>query len=252
MGVFFLGYLKDKLQILGSREAILNKKIDTSQKITKELENLVKTGGYQRVQYLQQKDSLYELETQLSNIQLEKNRTRLESEKIIGQLKNQIKQSELLLQYQNVVAPASGIIFEPLIRVDGVISPGETILTIVPQEGLKAKVFIANKDIGFIKKGQRAQVRIDAFPFTEYGEIEGRVKQIGADALPPDDEARFFRYPVKINLNKPFLERSGFKIPLRSGMAITANLKLRDKRVISLLSDMLVDQTQSIRGIRQQ
>ena len=150
------------------------------------------------------------------------------------------------------MAPSSGIIFEPQVRVDGVISPGETILTIVPQEGLKAKVFVANKDIGFIENGQRAQVRIDAFPFTEYGEIEGKVQQIGADALPPDDEARFFRYPVKIDLSKPFLERSGFKIPLRSGMAITANIKLRDKRVISLLSDMLVDQTQSIRGIRQQ
>ena len=40
-------------------------------------------------------------------------------------------------------------------------------------------------------------------------------------------------------------------IPLRSGMAVTANLKLRDKRVISLLSDLLVDQGDSIRSIRQ-
>ena len=35
-------------------------------------------------------------------------------------------------------------------------------------------------------------------------------------------------------------------------MAVTANLKLRDKRLISLISDMFVDQTESIRSIRQQ
>ena len=71
------------------------------------------------------------------------------------------------------------------------------------------------------------------------------------DAL-PDDQIRFYRYPVNINLDKPYLEKDDIRIRLRSGMAMTANLKLRDKRLISLLSDMLVDQTESIREIRQQ
>ena len=95
-------------------------------------------------------------------------------------------------------------------------------------------------------------VRVDAFPFTQYGELEGKVKQIGADALPPDEKAGFYRYSVKLSIDQPFLLHKGIKIPLRSGMAVTANLKLRDKRVISLISDMLVDQTDSIKRIRQQ
>ena len=109
-----------------------------------------------------------------------------------------------------------------------------------------------NKDIGFVKTGQKARVRVDAFPFTQYGELDGNVDQIGADTLPPDEKSKFYRYPVKLNLNKPYLENKGVKVPLRVGMAITANLKLRDKRLISLVSDMFVDQTQSIRSIRQQ
>ena len=48
------------------------------------------------------------------------------------------------------------------------------------------------------------------------------------------------------------LVSDGVNIPLRSGMSITANLKLREKRVISLLSDLLVDQTESVKSIRQQ
>ena len=161
-----------------------------------------------------------------------------------------MKQAELLLQYKNVLAPTTGVVFEPKASVDGVLGAGDTIVTIIPQEGLKAKVFVANKDIGFVKTGQLT--RFVLMPFTRYGELEAKVNQIGADALPPDQSANYYRFPIKLSLDKFYLENKGVKTPLRSGMAVTANLKLRDKRLISLISDLLVDQTDSIRGIRQQ
>ena len=65
--------------------------------------------------------------------------------------------------------------------------PERGILSIVPQDGLYAEVFVPNKDIGFVKIGQEAKVRVDAFPFTRYGEIDGSVETIGADALAPDE-----------------------------------------------------------------
>jgi hemolysin D len=244
--------LADKLTILQERQEVFEQKVRTSEEITSELKTLVSSGGFQRMQYLQQLDQLYELRSQLASVKLEKNRSKLEAEKSIGQLSNQLKQAELQLQYQNVVASSSGVVFQPKARVAGVILAGETILTIVPQQGLKAQVFVPNKDIGFVKTGQDAQVRVDAFPFTTYGELKGKVTQIGADALPPDQTGNFYRFPVQLTLNRPYLENKGIKIPLRSGMAITANLRLRDKRLISLVSDLLVDQTESIRGIRQQ
>ena len=63
--------LKDKLVILESRQQVLNKKVDTSEKIAEELGKLVAMGGFQKVQYLNQLDQLYELKTELSNIRLE-------------------------------------------------------------------------------------------------------------------------------------------------------------------------------------
>ena len=57
---------------------------------------------------------------------------------------------------------------------------------------------------------------------------------------------------MKLELDRSYLESQGVRIPLRSGMAITTNLKLREKRVISLISDLLVDQTDSVKSIRQQ
>ena len=75
--------------------------------------------------------------------------------------------------------------FDPQATVEGVLGPGED-PSIVPQQGLYAEVFVLNKDIGFIKPGQEAKVRVDAFPFTRYGELPGAVTQIAADALAPD------------------------------------------------------------------
>jgi len=244
--------LQSQLRILQERQQVIRQKLNTSKSITSELKRLVNSGGFQRMQYLQQLDQQYELQSQLASVQLEMRRTSLESQKSIGQMRNRLRQAELQLQYQTVVAPVAGVVFEPKARVDGVLDAGETILTLVPQQGLKAQVFVPNKDIGFVKTGQVAKVRVDAFPFTRYGELEGRVSQIGADALPPDQNANFYRFPVKLTLNRSYLQSEGVKIPLRSGMAITANLKLREKRVISLLSDLLVDQTESIKSLRQQ
>ena len=187
--------LENKLQILESRELVLQKKVETSVQITNELSELVKQGGFQRVQYLQQLDQLYELQSELTNVRLDMNRTKLEAEKSIGRLTNQLKRAELQLQYKNVVAPVSGIIFEPKATASGVIGAGDTIVTIIPQEGLKGKVFVQNKDIGFVKTGQKARVRVDAFPFTQYGELEGNVGQIGADALRPIKKPTFIDTP---------------------------------------------------------
>ena len=94
-------------------------------------------------------------------------------------------------------------------------------------------------------------MRVDAFPFTRYGELEGVVNQIGADALPPDASMNYYRFPIELKLNRNYLKAEGVKIPLRAGMAITVNLKLREKRLISILSDLLVNQTDSIKSIRQ-
>ena len=133
-------------------------------------------------------------------------RSRLESAKSLDKLKNELKQVELQLQYQNVVAPVSGVIFESQAAPSGVLAAGEVILTIVPQEGLKGQVFVSNTDIGFVKPGLNAKVRVDAFPFTRYGELIGNVTQIGADALPPDQVNPFYRFPVKLELERDYLE----------------------------------------------
>ena len=120
------------------------------------------------------------------------------------------------------------------------------------RQGLYAQVFVTNKDIGYIALNQESKVRVDAFPFSRYGEISGKIRQIGAEALPPNNESPAYRFPIKIDLDRSYLLDNGNQIPLSSGMSITTNLKLRDKPLISLISDVFVSQTDSVRSIRQQ
>ena len=101
-------------------------------------------------------------------------------------------------------APVDGVIFNPIAFESGVLQSGARILSIVPNKDLYAEVFVPNKDIGFIKIDQSAKVRVNAFPFTRYGEIDATVNQIGADALEPDSIQSFYRFPVKLSLETVF------------------------------------------------
>ena len=174
--------LARKLNLLNEKQAVLDRKVNTYQKIVDDMQVLVGNGAFRRVEYLKQLDQLFQLRSDLSGVNIEKSVQRLISEKSMSEMKSKLQQAELLLRYQNVVAPTSGVIFRPQAVKLGVLQAGETIVSIVPQSGLKAEILVPNKDIGFVKTGLSAKVRVDV-PFTRYGELNG-VVTFGADAHP--------------------------------------------------------------------
>ena len=197
-----LSMIESQQAMLETRRSVLEKKLQTKTFIINELELLAAQGGFQRITLLEKKDQNLELEAQLtqvteqqSQLKLQANEIKVNSNKNVSEMRNRLLQAELKLQYQNVVAPSAGIVFDPKVRPSGVLSAGETLLTLVPQGDLFAEVFVSNRDIGFVKTGQVAKIRVDAFPFTRYGELEGRVTHIGAGALEPDSIQNFYRFP---------------------------------------------------------
>ena len=244
---------------LETQRRVLKKKYQTNETILQSMKELVSVGGFQRLQYLQKEDELYALQNQIidledrqTRLELEVENSRISSSRTLDQLHNNLKQAEFKLSYQKVLAPLDGIVFDPQVSENSVLASGERILSIVPQDGLYAEVYVPNKDIGYVMVDQSAKIRVDAFPFSRYGEITGTVSQIGAEALEPDPTANYYRFPLKIALERSYLKDKDVKIPLSSGMSITTNLKLRDKPVISLISDVFVDQADSVRSLRQQ
>ena len=118
-------------------------------------------------------------------------------------MKNELNGALLQLRYQSVKAPVSGIIFDPRATPQGVLGPGERILSVVPQSGLYAEVYVPNTDIGFIKLNQQAKVRVSAFPFTRYGELEVKYHRL-AQMLRANSKQVLLQFPIKLALDSLF------------------------------------------------
>jgi HlyD family secretion protein len=93
-------------------------------------------------------------------------------------------------------------------------------------------------------------VRIDSFPFSEFGDIKGKLVWVGSDALPPDQIYPFYRFPAKVELSSQQWLFSGRNIPLQSGMGISTNIKIRDRTVMSIFTDIFSSTIESLKTVR--
>jgi hemolysin D len=188
---------------------------------------------------------------QLAAIDAQITKVIVENNKRIAEIDSQISQSQQILQYGEVKAPVSGLVFNLKPNAVGyVASPNTPIVTIVPTDQLIAKVAISNKDIGFVRETQEVDVRIDAFPFSEFGDVKGTVLAIGSDALPPTETQPFYIFPAKIKLNQQTINVNGKVTQLQPGMSVSANVRLRQRTVISIFTDMFTKTAESMKLVR--
>ena len=242
--------LQRELEVISLQKKSLTQRLKTKQTLSKEYKKLSDIGGIAKLNLLEVKDQVYEIQNQINTLEQRKKQVEIRSLKKIRTLKSELKTANQQLFYQQVNSNSSGIVFDIQASESGVLAQGSTILSIIPTDGLMAEVFIPNKDIVFVKIGQNAKIRVDAFPSNRYGELKGVVKLIGADALPPNRTRNFFHFPIDIELENDWLQNKDLKIPLRSGMAITSNLIIRNKRVISIIGDFFSGQLNSIESLR--
>lgn len=175
----------------------------------------------------------------------------VENQRAIADLENRLQQAKLTLDYQELKAPVDGVVFDLQPSSPGfVANASEPILKIVPSDRLKAKVYITNKDIGFVQTGMPVDVRVDSFNFSEFGDIEGKIESIGSDALPPTEVRQFYSFPAVVQLNSQTLKTKGRKLALQSGMSISVNIKVRKRPVISLITDRFSKEADGIKHLR--
>jgi HlyD family type I secretion membrane fusion protein len=175
----------------------------------------------------------------------------VDNEKRIAEIDSQISQTEVTLQYQDLHAPVSGAIFDLKARTPGFVATStDPVLKIVPDKTLNAKVFITNKDIGFVKPNMPVDIRIDSFPFSEFGDIKGTLVSIGSDALPPTEIRPFYSFPAEIRLDRQFVLVRDKEMPLQSGMSITANIKVRDRAVLNIFFDSFMQKVDTLKNVR--
>ncbi len=195
---------------------------------------------------------LAENDKKIAEIDSQLNKSIVENEKKITEITNQITQAQQSLKYQEIRSPVAGEVFELKAYPDGVVNnnSAEALVQIVPSSDVVAKIYITNQDIGFVKVGQAVDVRIDTFNFSEFGDVKGQIEWIGSDALPPDQQHPYTRFPAKIKLVKQQLVVKGEARQLKPGSSVKANIKLRDRTVLSIFTDMFTKQSDGIKNLR--
>jgi HlyD family secretion protein len=257
--------LQAKRQSLISKRDSEKLSLVNQEDILRRLDYLTKQGGMGLVQYMQEKDKGQQMRSQIAQTEAAIRQTDAELDEVSSDLLKQRKESDRQLsdlerqrvevkeqlQTELLKSPVRGQVFDLTPTSKGyAVAPNEPLLKIVPLDKLQAKVYVTSKDIGFVKVGQLSEVRLDSYPFTEFGSIKGRVKRISTDSLPPDEQNPQPRFPVLIKLDQQKLEKNGRSYALKSGETLSANLVLREKRVITLLTDVIDRALDALKPIR--
>ena len=87
-----------------------------------------------------------------------------------------------------------------------------------------------NQDIGFVKEGMPASIKIDTFSFQKYGMIEGRVKTVSKNSI--EDEKLGRVYEVYITPLSHTLKVEGKNEEIRTGMSLNAEINVGKRRII--------------------
>lgn len=164
-----------------------------------------------------------------------------------GQTRNLIKSLQYQRQQRILYAPASGTLFQLLVLHPGaVVQPGQPIAQIAPKTAhLLLRARMDNKQTGFLKVGLPARIKFDAYPFQDYGILPGRISWISPTSSLPTPTASPSSTPgnvvssfeVEIELDRSFIEAQGKAISLKAGQTATAEVVIRQRRVIDLFLD---------------
>lgn len=177
----------------------------------------------------------------VATIQAERNRditTKLvEDRKLFQSYMEEVKKAEEKDRLSRIVAPIDGKVSQLAIHtVGGVVTAAQPLLEIVPEDAeLRVEAWVANKDIGFIQQGQSAEVKIETFSFQRYGTIDATVVDISPDAVEDKEKGRVYR--VLLSLNKNSFIVNDRNVVVSPGMTATAEIKIRQKRIIEFFLD---------------
>ncbi len=172
----------------------------------------------------------------------------LQARKQYQQSKSELAKIETRKALNLLRSPVSGHVKELKVNTKGgVVTPAEVLLSIVPDnQPLEVEAFVLNKDIGFIGEGQEVAIKIESFPFTKYGLIDGVVKHISADAV--EREGIGLVFPIRAELMADSIQVGNREVALAPGMSVTAEVKTGKRRILDyFLSPIAKYQSESLR-----
>ncbi len=184
----------------------------------------------------------------------------------VDELEQQLFKASKRRQSMTIRSPIDGTVQASAITTVGqVVSAGSELMRIIPRDAtLEIAAHLPNHDIGFVAAGQAAVIKVEAFPFTRYGTIEGIVDRVATDAIPEPDAQQLEGAAAKElesiiptgnvqrvqNSGIPGdsqarhdAYRGGSRSPLQlsPGMAVTVEVKTGKRRILEYLFSPLAE-----------
>lgn len=155
-----------------------------------------------------------------------------------------------------LIAPQDGVVSSVQAELGGAVGTAVPLLTIVPANAiLQAHLYVPSRGIGFLKPGQKVQLRFQAFPYQKFGFQEGTVVAVSRSATSPSDLPPHLSaaavtatavngaaepvYRVTVDLPRQSVQAYGNATPLQAGMRVDADIFIESRRLIEWVFDPL-------------
>ena len=173
---------------------------------------------------------------------------------VIVDLAQQLVRADVTLANMTLRAPVDGTIHANAVTTIGqVVKPGQQLLQIVPSnQPLEIEAYVQNVDVGFIRKGDKATVKVDAFTYNVFGAIDATVTDVANDAaklqgksqvqdssldgsygsMSAADKTGNLQYPVHLRADQSWIMVEGKHVPLAPGMLVNVEIEMEKLRAI--------------------
>jgi adhesin transport system membrane fusion protein len=243
-----LALLQKRQASINEETASLRKLLELAQRELAMTAPLVNTGDVSQADVLKLERQVADLQAQITNRQnkymqdAQADLSRAEEE--LAGVQQMLAQRADLLSRTEMRAPMRGVVKNiRMTTIGGTLKPTEELMQIVPIENeLLVEARIRPTDIAFIKTGQKASVKIDAYDYTLYGWLDGKVSYLSPDTLTEDlkqGEQAYYRMQVRAD-DKRFAKHAKEAIQLQPGMTVTVEVKTGKNTVLRYLAKPIV------------
>jgi len=203
-------------------------------------------------EYAQARAELEGSDQQLTELQIERDRLidtmQYEEQRVLVELRRAQLEAEVAsrVSFENIdeenflriVAPVTGVITDVKFT-----QPGDKVQANTPLGGIAAEdarpvmeIEIAEGDRAFLQVGQEVKIKFNAFSYQRYGFISGTLEYV-SPSTQVSDNIQLPVYKGRVALERDYFEVEEERIPLRYGMRGTAEVVVRQRRIIDLALD---------------
>jgi len=244
-------YIRNQTDLYNKRKqaidqdiASLNNMLKLAVEELKMNETLEKTGDIGQSDMLRLRRSVADIQAQITNKRnkyfQDAQAEMTKAQEDLSSQGEQLRDRSQLLEHTELVAPVDGIVKNiKIVTIGAVMRPGDIVMEILPIGGdLIAEAKIPPADIGFVKLGQSASVKLDAFDYSIFGAKRGEVSYISADTLVEETKQGpqpYYRVNIRI-LQSEFKGVNAEQIEILPGMTATVEIKAMERTILSYLT----------------